>query len=236
MAPDTARDTALDASPGRGDETRGQLLDAGLTLFSKYGYDSVTTRQLASEAGANIAAIAYHFGGKRDLYRAVLHQLVEDTEPLLGPVAQRMAEGIAAAGADRPALARVVAGFVHGFTGTFLEGDFIACRAPMVMREFANPSEDFDILYEGRLGPIHRNVAALAAAALDMDPDSPEAKIRAHAVMGNLMVFEIAKQLLLKRTGWEEYTPDRIALVRRMITEAVLDSLRLPHPDDGDRQ
>ncbi len=236
MAPNTARDTALDASPGRGDETRGQLLDAGLTLFSKYGYDSVTTRQLASEAGANIAAIAYHFGGKRDLYRAVLHQLVEDTEPLLGPVAQRMAEGIAAAGADRPALARVVAGFVHGFTGTFLEGDFIACRAPMVMREFANPSEDFDILYEGRLGPIHRNVAALAAAALDMDPDSPEAKIRAHAVMGNLMVFEIAKQLLLKRTGWEEYTPDRIALVRRMITEAVLDSLRLPHPDDGDRQ
>ena len=236
MAPNTARDTAPDASPGRGDETRGQLLDAGLTLFSKYGYDSVTTRQLASEAGANIAAIAYHFGGKRDLYRAVLHQLVEDTEPLLGPVAQRMAEGIAAAGADRPALARVVIGFVHGFTSTFLEGDFMVCRAPMVMREFANPSEDFDILYEGRLGPIHRNVAALAAAALDMDPDSPEAKIRAHAVMGNLVVFEIAKHLLMKRTGWETYTPDRIALVRRLITEAVLNSLRLPHPDNGDRQ
>ena len=236
MAPNTARDTAPDASPGRGDETRSQLLDAGLTLFSKYGYDSVTTRQLASEAGANIAAIAYHFGGKRDLYRAVLHQLVEDTEPLLGPVAQRMAEGIAAAGADRPALARVVVGFVHGFTSTFLEGDFMVCRAPMVMREFANPSEDFDILYEGRLGPIHRNVAALAAAALDMDPDSPEAKIRAHAVMGNLVVFEIAKHLLMKRTGWEEYTPDRIAMVRRLITEAVLNSLRLPHPDNGDRQ
>ncbi len=236
MAPDTARDTTPDASPGRGDETRGQLLDAGLTLFSEYGYDSVTTRQLASEAGVNIAAIAYHFGGKRELYRAVLRQLVEDTEPLLGPVAQRMAEGIAAAGADRPALARVVVGLVHGFTGTFLEGDFMACRAPMVMREFANPSEDFDILYEGRLGPMHRNVAALAAAALGMDPDSPEAKIRAHAVMGNLVVFEVAKHLLLKRTGWEAYTPDRIALVRRMITEAVLDSLRLPHPDDGDRQ
>ncbi len=236
MAPNTARDTALDASPGRGDETRGQLLDAGLTLFSEYGYDSVTTRQLASEAGVNIAAIAYHFGGKRELYRAVLRQLVEDTEPLLGPVAQRMAEGIAAAGADRPALARVVVGLVHGFTGTFLEGDFMACRAPMVMREFANPSEDFDILYEGRLGPMHRNVAALAAAALGMDPDSPEAKIRAHAVMGNLVVFEVAKHLLLKRTGWEAYTPDRIALVRRIITEAVLDSLRLPHPNDGDRQ
>ncbi len=236
MAPDTARDTTPDASPGRGDDTRGQLLDAGLTLFSEYGYDSVTTRQLASEAGVNIAAIAYHFGGKRELYRAVLRQLVEDTEPLLGPVAQRMAEGIAAAGTDRPALARVVVGLVHGFTGTFLEGDFMACRAPMVMREFANPSEDFDILYEGRLGPMHRNVAALAAAALGMDPDSPEAKIRAHAVMGNLVVFEVAKHLLLKRTGWEAYTPDRIALVRRMITEAVLDSLRLPHPDDGDRQ
>ena len=236
MAPDTARDTTPDASPGRGDETRGQLLDEGLTLFSEYGYDSVTTRQLASEAGVNIAAIAYHFGGKRELYRAVLRQLVEDTEPLLGPVAQRMAEGIAAAGTDRPALARVVVGLVHGFTGTFLEGDFMACRAPMVMREFANPSEDFDILYEGRLGPMHRNVAALAAAALGMDPDSPEAKIRAHAVMGNLVVFEVAKHLLLKRTGWEAYTPDRIALVRRMITEAVLDSLQLPHPDDGDRQ
>ena len=236
MAQNTARNTAPDASLSRGDETRGQLLDAGLTLFSRYGYDSVTTRQLASEAGANIAAIAYHFGGKRDLYRAVLHQLVEDTEPLVGPVAQRMAEGIAAAGADKAALARVVAGFVHGFTGIFLEGDFMAYRAPMVMREFANPSEDFDILYEGRLGPIHRGVTALAAAALDMDPDSPEAKIRAHAVMGSLVVFEIAQHLLMRRTGWEEYTPDRIDLVRRMITEAVLNSLRLPHPDIGDRR
>ena len=72
------------------DGTRTQLIDAGLRLFAIHGYDGVTTRQLSRQAGANLAAIAYHFGGKQGLYRAVLEKLVADTEPRFGPERRRL--------------------------------------------------------------------------------------------------------------------------------------------------
>ena len=92
---------AQQPQPSRGDETRNLLLDAGLNLFAVHGFDGVTTRQLARESGANVAAIAYHFGGKRELYRAILQQLVEDTEPFLGPGVAALRDGVRAANGDQ---------------------------------------------------------------------------------------------------------------------------------------
>jgi len=63
---------------GRGDEPgpRRRLLDAGRKLFARHGYDATTVRALARLAEVNLAAITYHFGSKRDLYGAVLLELV----------------------------------------------------------------------------------------------------------------------------------------------------------------
>ncbi|TNE86263.1 MAG: TetR/AcrR family transcriptional regulator [Deltaproteobacteria bacterium] len=60
------------------DETRTRFLDAALRLFAEHGYAGTSTRMLASEAGSNVASLAYHFGGKEGLYRAALLRLHED--------------------------------------------------------------------------------------------------------------------------------------------------------------
>ncbi|GAA4229654.1 AcrR family transcriptional regulator [Streptosporangium album] len=52
--------------------TRRRILDAARRLFTELGYDQVTMRLLAAEAGANIALINRYFGTKRELFAEVL--------------------------------------------------------------------------------------------------------------------------------------------------------------------
>ena len=75
---------------GRGDDTRLRLIEAALEVFSERGYAAATTRDLASRAGVNLAAIPYHFGGKEALYLAVAGHVA-------GRIRSEMADAVGAA-------------------------------------------------------------------------------------------------------------------------------------------
>lgn len=52
-------------------DTRESLLDAAENLFSEHGIQAASLRQITQQAGANLAAVNYHFGTKDGLVRAV---------------------------------------------------------------------------------------------------------------------------------------------------------------------
>jgi AcrR family transcriptional regulator len=68
---------------GASDDVREKLLAAARDLFLRYGYRSVSSRQVATAAGANVAMIRYYFGGKPGLYKEVCTGIVQ-------PVRQRI--------------------------------------------------------------------------------------------------------------------------------------------------
>jgi AcrR family transcriptional regulator len=85
--------------------TRAALLEAGTELFAEHGFDGVSVSAIALRAGANKAMISYHFGGKRDLYVAILaatfQEIVADVERIAestGPAPRVLREMIAAIG------------------------------------------------------------------------------------------------------------------------------------------
>ena len=53
-------------------ETRDRLLDAAEALFMEHGFEATSLRAITAAAGANLAAVNYHFGGKEALFEAVL--------------------------------------------------------------------------------------------------------------------------------------------------------------------
>lgn len=57
-------------------DNKKRLLQAGLELFAKEGYDKVSIRQLADASQTNSAMISYYFGGKQGLYEAVMEQQI----------------------------------------------------------------------------------------------------------------------------------------------------------------
>jgi len=58
-------------------DTKDTLLDAAEHLFAEQGFGATSLRQLTARAGANLAAVNYHFGSKEELAREVLRRRIE---------------------------------------------------------------------------------------------------------------------------------------------------------------
>ncbi|HEY7191974.1 MAG TPA: TetR/AcrR family transcriptional regulator [Vicinamibacterales bacterium] len=57
-------------------DSKAALFDAAALEFSERGYDAAGTDRIAARARLNKAMLYYHFGSKRDLYLAVVRDMV----------------------------------------------------------------------------------------------------------------------------------------------------------------
>ncbi|OLT22087.1 TetR family transcriptional regulator [Actinomadura sp. CNU-125] len=78
------------------DSGRERIIDVATRLFAALGYDGTSTRLIAEAAGLNIATVAYHVGGKRDLYLAVMERAHQAERAAL----EEALRDLPAAGAD----------------------------------------------------------------------------------------------------------------------------------------
>ncbi|MFN8573218.1 MAG: CerR family C-terminal domain-containing protein [Gemmatimonadaceae bacterium] len=76
------RRSAPDDVTGKDTATRQRLLNAGRQLFVTRGFKKVTVREITDAAGANIAAVSYHFRDKLGLYLEVVHEAIAAAEQL----------------------------------------------------------------------------------------------------------------------------------------------------------
>jgi AcrR family transcriptional regulator len=60
-----------------GQRTRDGLLAATLELISQHGQEGVTLREITDRAGANVAAVSYHFGSLKTLCDAAIEHALE---------------------------------------------------------------------------------------------------------------------------------------------------------------
>lgn len=76
-------------------DVKRRILTAAKKLFAKYGYDGTSVRQICDEAGANVALVSYHFGGKERVFEAVLREFLPTEKlPEAGQLYERPVEGI----------------------------------------------------------------------------------------------------------------------------------------------
>jgi AcrR family transcriptional regulator len=210
----------------RGAETRLRLIEAALDVFGRLGFEGATTRQIAKEAGANLAAIVYHFGGKEALYLAVAEHIVGRISTLLGPDLARMGEpaAIATPAAARTALARVLGHYVD-----VLLGNAEAERwARFVVREQMQPTRAFETI-ERFMGGAHGLATRLVAVALQRAEDE-EVRLRVFTMIGQILVFRVAQALVLRRMGWKSLGEAERTEIKRVVTENVTTILTLGSP------
>jgi AcrR family transcriptional regulator len=62
------------------EETEQKLLNAGLEIFAKHGYDGATTRMVADAAEINESLINRYFDGKAGLLRAIILEFMNNLD------------------------------------------------------------------------------------------------------------------------------------------------------------
>lgn len=212
----------------RGADTRQRLVEAALDVFGRYGFEGASTRQIAKEAGANLAAIVYHFGGKEGLQIAVAEYLVGRVGALIGPTLGEVAqpEALATPETARAALVRLFEAYAD-----ILLGDREAERwARFIVREQMQPTAAFEVVYT-MMGGALTTAVRLVAAALERDAEDEAVRLQTIALMGQVLVFRVAHTLVLRRMGWGAIGEAERAAIKRVVAadvRAVLDGVVLP--------
>jgi AcrR family transcriptional regulator len=68
--------TKVDGRKEAGDRTRRRLLEAARALLAERDEDAVGLRDITVAAGANVAAVSYHYGSKEALCRCAIEEAV----------------------------------------------------------------------------------------------------------------------------------------------------------------
>jgi AcrR family transcriptional regulator len=139
------------ATYSSGEQTRNALIQATGELAAEVGFDNVSTRAIATRAGENAGSIHYHFGGKENLFKAVLMQATlemrERTIPEIlahfGPVL------------DTPeGQGKVVRALVHSIIHSFFGNDEPLWRCQVLFQVLRKESDLRDFLVKEVLIPF----------------------------------------------------------------------------------
>jgi len=57
--------------------SKERILHAAIKLFAQKGFEAASTREICKEAKINLCMISYYFGGKQELYNAIINDLIE---------------------------------------------------------------------------------------------------------------------------------------------------------------
>ena len=66
-------------------QRREQMLDAANDLFAEHGYEEVSVEDIARAAGVTRGLVHHYFGGRTDVYVALLERLAAVREESLRP-------------------------------------------------------------------------------------------------------------------------------------------------------
>jgi AcrR family transcriptional regulator len=203
-----------------------RLVAVAIELFGRDGMDAVGTRAIAEAAGAQMSTITYHFGGKEGLYLACARQIAAEMRERIAPLLELARTACTESGGTREARAAVLA-MLGGFVGIMMNDD-IAPIARFIVREQMNPTPAFAILFEGAMQPVVERTDELLQRIAGGRLAHDQLRIRAVALVGQVLAFRFARATLLRATGWESIGPAETDAVRAVVvahTGAVLSAL-----------
>ena len=202
------------AREARGAATRAALIRVGLDLFGARGFEAASTRAIAAAAGANVAAIAYHFGGKEGLRLACADHVAATIRAALEPAAGAAGElARLTPAAARARLAQAVEAIIR-FIVVSPDAQAIA---RFMLREQFEPSAAFERFYAGAFAPLHARMCAIWAVATGGEADSVETRLATLAMLGQILYFRLARRAVLRDMDWRDIGPGEAEDIRRVL-------------------
>lgn len=192
------------------DDTRLRLLRAAGEIFAEQGFRNATVRDICEKAGANVAAVNYHFRDKSGLYAAVVtHYFAAAWDkhppdggmPPTAPPEQRLEV------------------FIRSWLWRMMDDGAPAWYGRLMAREMAEPTPAVtEAIVESHIRP-HSQLLQKIIAQLLPDAEPHEVAMTAMSVAGQCLFYFHCRDMihrLGRSLGFSPNDPDQIA---RHITE-----------------
>ena len=211
----------LPSSASRGEDTRQRLIEAALKIFGESSFEGASTRMLADAAGANLAAIPYHFGSKEGLYRAAAEFVVENCGKEMLPTLDRINLAIHAKKLSRSDATELLHQLLERFSSIVIGSEFADRFAGFVLREQLQPGAAFEILYEGLMSKTMDACRKLLAIILARPADDKRTLVRAQTLLGQVLVFRTSRACVFRQLGWKEFSKDHLELIQSIVRDNI---------------
>ena len=193
--------------------TRQRLLEAAEELFSEHGFDRVSVRDVTEKAGANVAAVNYHFGSREGLIEQVIERYVNPVNE------ERIArlEAVERRAGGRPVpLEEILDAFVRPFATQVRKSELSEKLFYKLMaRIAANQTQVPARVQESFMRMIERFRRAFGKALPTVPSD--ELLWRIHFTIGAMVHTMAHAEMLTRMTRGEAGSPSMDATLARFI-------------------
>lgn len=204
--------------PETPDPTRARLIEAASQVFAEQGFQAATIRDICARAGANVAAVNYHFRDKAALYLAVLRHSMTS-----GAGQPEPREAALHAGSPEEALRLMVAAMLlrmhNPATGR-------ACHLRIMVHEMAQPTEALPRVVEEIIGPNYAAMRQILSRLLGTAPEDDLTRLCAHSVIGQVVHYAHAGPVIGLLWPDLKMTPERLNAIAAHIAEFSLAAIK----------
>jgi TetR/AcrR family transcriptional regulator, regulator of cefoperazone and chloramphenicol sensitivity len=200
-------------------ETRQALLQAAGAAFAQRGYRDTTVRDICQRAGANVAAVNYHFGDKRHLYLEVVrtaHAQAQAKYPF----------DLVAKGRAQPS-ARLRA-FIRALLFRLFDTGPAAWMGRLMAMEMINPSEVLDTLVEERIRPMAQSLRAIVQELAGPDTDAKAVRLCGFSIVSQCLFYGHCRAVVARLDPEQKFEPADLEHLADHITRFSLAGLRPP--------
>ncbi|WP_407155577.1 CerR family C-terminal domain-containing protein [Bradyrhizobium sp. STM 3557] len=212
----TVRRRKAESGYARGEETRARIIRAALALFGERGFDGVSTRDIAAEAGVPAPSLQYYFENKEGLYAACIADIQTAAMNVVGPVLETVDALLRAKASDDEiidaycAMLDGLADFMFGSPDAARRALFIVRRIMPIKASLVDPSK-------GPGSRVHDCCARIIAHISEGSVGEEERRLMAVSINGQLLTFHFAREHLKFVLGTNEITPERLQAIKRIV-------------------
>lgn len=197
--------------------TRNALLRAAGDVFAARGFRAATVREICRRAGANIAAVNYHFGDKEALYTEVLQHALQSAREKYPP-----SLGLPP---DLPATERLRAFILSFLLRIFDEGPH-AHHGKLMVREMAEPTHALDALVRDQIQPMSRQLAGIVGELLGRRAAPELVRACSLSVVSQVLFYHTCRPVISRLFPEMKFDRAQLDRLAAHITEFSLIALR----------
>ena len=169
--------------------TRQHLLEAAGQVFADAGFRAATVRDICERAGANIAAVNYHFGDKEQLYRAVLQETYQ-TALKKYPADYGLRENATAEERLRA--------FVHSLLLRIFSEGPSARHGKLMAREMMEPTGALDAIVREDIRPMSSLLVSIVSELLGAGADDATKRLCANSVVSQALFYHHCRPVVVR--------------------------------------
>ena len=206
--------------PSTESATRERLLDAAGEVFAEQGFRRATVRDICARAGANVAAVNYHFGDKERLYSEVMRhgvtRALQKYPPDMG-----LPQDVSA-----PVERRLHA-FVRSLLFRVLDEGPFSWHGRLMLWEMIEPTAALDDLLQHTIRPLYTRLVGLVTELLGPAATPERVRMGAATILGQCIFYRVGGALLSRiQPGSSAFEPARVEALAEHVTRVSVAGLR----------